>query len=165
MKSEIQQLVSEFTERITQVIEGSFQEKLSGLLGGLLDGGGKVLTKRRPGRPPNGVADTADTASAASATKHPGRPLGSKNRKKMPRQLCPIPKCGETAAPIYGMTCKKHKDLPKAQIKKYREARRAAKLVGKNGTPTKAKAKATRKVTKAKAKKATTETAPAAATA
>ena len=31
------------------------------------------------------------------------------------------------AAPVYGMVCAQHKDVPKAKIKKYREARRAKK--------------------------------------
>jgi hypothetical protein len=58
-----------------------------------------------------------------------GRPLASgKARKKPPRQLCPVPGCKNTAAPVFGMMCAKHKDLPKAQIKKYREARRLKKL-------------------------------------
>jgi hypothetical protein len=29
---------------------------------------------------------------------------------------------------VFGMVCAKHRDLPKAAIKKYREARRAKKL-------------------------------------
>jgi hypothetical protein len=49
-------------------------------------------------------------------------------RKKPPRQLCPVPGCKNTAAPVYGMVCAEHKDVPKAKIKKYREARRAKKL-------------------------------------
>ena len=43
-------------------------------------------------------------------------------------QLCPVPGCSNRAAPVFGMVCAKHKDLPKAAIKKYREARRAKKL-------------------------------------
>jgi len=33
---------------------------------------------------------------------------------------------------VFGMVCAKHKDLPKAEIKKYREARRAAKAKAKS---------------------------------
>lgn len=55
----------------------------------------------------------------------PGRP--AKVRRKLPRQFCPVPKCKETAAPIFGMLCSKHRDTPKRLVKKYREARRAAK--------------------------------------
>jgi hypothetical protein len=53
---------------------------------------------------------------------------GIKPRKKTPRQLCPVPGCKNPAAPVFGMVCADHKDIPKAKIKKYREARRAKKL-------------------------------------
>lgn len=42
-------------------------------------------------------------------------------------QLCPVPNCQKRAAPVFGMVCSDHKDLPKAKIRQYREARRAAK--------------------------------------
>ena len=51
-----------------------------------------------------------------------------RKRRKGPIQLCPVPGCSNRAAPVFGMVCAKHKDLPKAAIKKYREARRAKKL-------------------------------------
>ena len=51
----------------------------------------------------------------------------TKGRKKPPRQLCPVPGCTNTAAPAYGMVCAQHKDVAKAKIRKYREARRAKK--------------------------------------
>ena len=50
-----------------------------------------------------------------------------RKRRKGPIQLCPVPGCSNRAAPVFGMVCSKHKDLPKATIKKYREARRAKK--------------------------------------
>src|SRR5204863_7828276 len=78
-----------------------------------------VSARGRRGRPPGrGVM-----ASAAFA---PGRPLG-RRRRKAPIQLCPVPGCTNRAAPVFGMVCAKHKDLPKATIKKYRDARRAKK--------------------------------------
>lgn len=40
------------------------------------------------------------------------------------KQLCPVPGCENAAAPIFGMTCREHKDLPTAVIKKYRAERR-----------------------------------------
>jgi hypothetical protein len=49
-------------------------------------------------------------------------------RKKPPLQLCPVPGCKNPAAPVFGMVCAQHKGLPKAKIKRYREARRAKKL-------------------------------------
>jgi hypothetical protein len=58
-----------------------------------------------------------------------GRPPGRK-RRKGPIQLCPVPGCSNRAAPVFGMVCAKHKDLPKAEIKKYREQRRAQKEKG-----------------------------------
>jgi hypothetical protein len=51
-------------------------------------------------------------------------------KRKLPKQFCPVPGCRNAAAPVFGMVCRDHKDVPKAQIKKYREARRAA-----NGAP------------------------------
>jgi hypothetical protein len=38
-----------------------------------------------------------------------------------------VPGCKNRAAPIFGMVCSKHKDVSKAKIKEYREARRAKK--------------------------------------
>jgi hypothetical protein len=47
-------------------------------------------------------------------------------KRKLPKQFCPVPGCKNAAAPIFGMVCRDHKDVPKGQIKKYREERRAA---------------------------------------
>jgi hypothetical protein len=44
-----------------------------------------------------------------------------------PKQFCPVPGCTGVAAPVFGMVCAKHKDVPKAKIKEYRAQRRAAK--------------------------------------
>ena len=49
------------------------------------------------------------------------------SRRKAPPQLCPVPGCKNRAAPIFGMVCSDHKNLPKAKIKKYRMQRRVAK--------------------------------------
>jgi hypothetical protein len=57
-----------------------------------------------------------------------GSPFFGRRRRKLPRQLCPVPGCKNTAAPVLGMVCAKHKDVPKKQIARYREARRAKKL-------------------------------------
>jgi hypothetical protein len=54
-----------------------------------------------------------------------------RQRRKGPIQLCPVPGCKNRAAPVFGMVCSNHKDLPKATIKKYRERRRARKQAGK----------------------------------
>jgi hypothetical protein len=71
--------------------------------------------KRSPGRPPKIASLSASLA------------IGKKTRRKGPKQLCPVPGCKNPAAPVFGMVCAKHKDIPKAQIKKYREARREKK--------------------------------------
>jgi len=52
---------------------------------------------------------------------------GARKRRKGPIQLCPVPGCSNRAAPVFGMVCAKHKDLSKADIKKYREQRRVQK--------------------------------------
>ena len=72
---------------------------------------------------------------SAFGVKRPGRPrkvspiaTEKKTRKKAPRQLCPVPGCKNPAAPVFGMVCAKHKDVAKAKIEKYREARKAKKL-------------------------------------
>ena len=75
----------------------------------------------------NQVLERARTAVAGAlgASKGIG---GSKARKKGSPQLCPVPGCKNPAAPVFGMVCAEHKRVPKSQIKKYREARRAKKL-------------------------------------
>ena len=78
--------------------------------------GGSNGVPARRGRPPKSLALRAAWAPA------------KKPRKKAPKQLCPVPGCSNPAAPVFGMVCVKHKDLPKKKIKKFREARRAKKL-------------------------------------
>ena len=78
------------------------------------------------------IVRARDTAEAALGGNHRGRLAlsasnGRKARRKGPKQLCPVPGCKNPAAPVFGMVCAKHKDVPKAKIKKYREARRAKK--------------------------------------
>jgi hypothetical protein len=48
-----------------------------------------------------------------------------KSRRKGPIQLCPVPKCKNRAAPVFGMVCAQHKGIAKKTIAKYRAARRA----------------------------------------
>jgi len=55
------------------------------------------------------------------------RPAGkTAPRKAAQSRLCPYPNCKNKAAPIFGMMCKQHKDVPKAERDKYFAARRAA---------------------------------------
>jgi hypothetical protein len=107
---EIKAAVAEFTERLHALIEGHAVERARAAV---LQAFG-VHPARKPGRP----------AKAAMAI----APVAKKARKKLPRQLCPVPGCKNPAAPVFGMVCAKHKDVAKAKIKKYREARKAKKL-------------------------------------
>jgi hypothetical protein len=107
----ISSLTEAFARQLASVVEQAAAARIqSAILGGI--GVGAV---RGPGRPPkNGLAPLSLGYAAP--------------RKKAPKQLCPVPGCKNAAAPVFGMVCAKHKDLPKAKIKKFREARRAAKL-------------------------------------
>jgi hypothetical protein len=109
----IKAAIEEFTERLHHLIESDAMERARAAV--LLAFGAGAPKKR--GRPPKNPASLPA--------------LARKARRKGPVQLCPVPGCKNKAAPIFGMVCSDHKDLPKAKIKKYREARRAAKLAGK----------------------------------
>jgi len=109
MANDLRTLINDFAGRLSTIIEA---EALERARGSVLAAFG-VETPRRRGRPPK-------TRSA----------VVSKSRRKAPRQLCPVPGCGNPAAPIFGMVCGKHRDVPKAKIKAYREARRARKAKG-----------------------------------
>ena len=108
---DIRTIVADFTKRLSALIDGQATERARTTV--LSAFGGPA--RRGPGRPPK-------SALAAPKATKPGR-----LRKKAPRQLCPVPGCKNTAAPIFGMVCAKHKDVAKSKIKKYREARRAKK--------------------------------------
>jgi len=108
--SAIQSLVEDFTNRLNALIEGTTMERARAAVEDALDGG-----KRGPGRP-----RTTPT-------------LLAKPRKKAPKQLCPVPGCKNPAAPVFGMVCANHKDVPRVKIKKYRESRRAKKAKPKAG--------------------------------
>ena len=109
----IRTLIEDFANKLSSLMEGQALDRARNAVESALG----VGTRRR-GRPPK-------AASAAVAV------IGRKKRKKGPKQLCPVPGCKNPAAPVFGMVCSKHKDLPKAQIKKFREARRAKKLKAK----------------------------------
>jgi hypothetical protein len=87
--------------------------------------GGEPPSPKRRGRPPKNPTTTA--LSLVPRVQEVSKP-----RKKAPKQLCPVPGCKNPAAPIFGMVCAKHKDLPKLKIKQYREARRAKQAKAKN---------------------------------
>ena len=39
----------------------------------------------------------------------------ARQAKKRPPRLCPVLGCKNKAAPVFGMMCREHKDLPKAE--------------------------------------------------
>ena len=112
----IRTLIEDFANKLSSLMEGQALERARHAVESALGVG-----PRRRGRPPK-IASAASAAVPA---------LGRKKRKKGPKQLCPVPGCKNPAAPVFGMVCAKHKDLPKAQIKKFREARRAKKVKAK----------------------------------
>jgi hypothetical protein len=103
----IRTLIEDFANQLSSLMERQALDRARVAVENALGG------KRSPGRPPKMLSAGLD--------------LGRKPRRKGPKQLCPVPGCKNPAAPVFGMVCSKHKDIPKAQIKKYREARRAKK--------------------------------------
>jgi hypothetical protein len=108
----VKTVVAEFVDRIASLIESQSLARTRAVVLSAFGG----PPRRGPGRPPKLEIPKATA------------PIARKKRKKAPLQLCPVPGCKNPAAPIFGMVCAKHKNLPKAKIKKYREARRAKKL-------------------------------------
>ena len=111
----IKTVVADFANQLSALIE---QEATDRARAAVLSAFGAPV-RRGPGRPPKSAAVAAPVVKPAVKTKA---------RKKAPLQLCPVPGCKNPAAPIFGMVCAKHKDLPKGKIKKFREARKAKKL-------------------------------------
>lgn len=121
-QSNLRSLVDDFVGRLAAAVEADAADRARQMVMSAL--GGAALPRRR-GRPPkNGIGAGLGAGSFASlVTARPGR--------RRPKQLCPVPGCNNPAAPVFGMVCAKHKGVPKAQIKKFREARRAQKQKGK----------------------------------
>jgi hypothetical protein len=107
-RTDVQDLVQQFVDRLSSLIEqdtvARAREAVLGAFGG---------------RAPAGLQLRGSGKLASSVV--------GRKRRKGPIQLCPVPGCTNRAAPVFGMVCAKHKDLPKSEIKKYREARRAQK--------------------------------------
>jgi hypothetical protein len=112
---DIKTIVADFANQLSALIE---QEATDRARTAVLTAFG-AAPRRGPGRPPKSAAPAALAAPAA---------VVKKARKKGPLQLCPVPGCKNPAAPVFGMVCAKHKDLPKAKIKAFREARKAKKM-------------------------------------
>jgi hypothetical protein len=119
--SEIRDVVEQFVSRMSSMIEQDALARAREAILSAFGGDAPVGLSLRGGR---------GRGRALLLARGPGRPPGSKSRKqrrKGPIQLCPVPGCTNRAAPVFGMVCSKHKDLPKTEIRKYREQRRAAK--------------------------------------
>ncbi len=120
--------IETFTQQLVATVEAAVAQRIQAALAGAFG----VPQKRGPGRPPK----QAVTHVAVKRTAE---------RKKPPKQLCPVPGCKNPAAPIFGMVCKEHKNVAKSKIKKYREERREGKVTQATG----AKPAAAKKVKKA----------------
>jgi hypothetical protein len=102
--------IETFTRQLVATVEAAIAQRIQAALAGAFG----TPQKRGPGRPPKqAVAHVAHVAVEKSAGK-----------TRRPKQLCPVPGCKGLAAPVFGMVCKEHKNVAKAKIKKYREARR-----------------------------------------
>src|SRR4051795_8172443 len=111
--SGIRDIVDEFVTRLSSLIE---QDTVVRAREAVLSAFG--------GRAPAGVRGGPALPGLARGA------LAARKRRKGPIQLCPVPGCSNRAAPVFGMVCAKHKGLPKSEIKKYREARRAQRKSG-----------------------------------
>jgi hypothetical protein len=116
--SQIRDIVGQFVGQLSALIE---QDAVSRARDTILsafssESGVGPTVKRGRGRPPGRPAAATMLAIAGGVVR---------KRRKAPIQLCPVPGCANRAAPVFGMVCSKHKDLPKLEIRKYREARRA----------------------------------------
>jgi hypothetical protein len=119
-------LAENFVRQLVAATEAAAAQRIQATLASAFG----VPQKRGPGRPKQALAHVARAPKA-----------------RRPKQLCPVPGCKNPAAPVFGMVCAKHKDVPKAKIRKFREARKA-----KAGTAPAAKAAPARKAPKASPK-------------
>jgi hypothetical protein len=130
-------IVETFAIQITAAVEASMADRLQAALAGAFG----APQKRGPGRPPKqAVAGVAPVAAKSAA------------KTTRPKQFCPVPGCKNTAAPIFGMVCKDHKNVAKSKIKKYRADRKGKAIPAGAAKPAAAKktAKSTPKVARAR---------------
>jgi hypothetical protein len=110
---DIRLLVQNFVTSLVAAVEQTTTQRIQAALMSGVNGG---VPRRGPGRPRKNPLFPSSALAAISG------PV-----KRRAKQLCPVPGCRNPAAPVFGMVCAKHKDLPKSKIKEYREARRKAK--------------------------------------
>jgi hypothetical protein len=109
METNIRSLVEGFVGQIVAAVEAdSVRRVQQAVTAALTDGA--ATAPRRSGRP---VVTGAQVVSA---------PV-----RRRAKQFCPVPNCTGVAAPVFGMVCAKHKDMPQAKIDEYRAQRRATK--------------------------------------
>jgi hypothetical protein len=113
METDIRSLVEGFVSQMVAAVEADSVRRLQHAVTAAFAGAGVGAASRR-GR---AVLDPAALAPAPA--------------RHRPKQLCPVPGCKGVAAPVFGMVCAQHRDVPKAKIAEYRAQRRAAKA-GKN---------------------------------
>jgi hypothetical protein len=111
METNIRSLVEGFVNQIVSAVEADSVRRVQQAVTAAFTGNLSVPAHR--GRPAKGAV--VAVAGVSAPIKH------------RPKQFCPVPGCTGVAAPVFGMVCSKHKDLPKAKIKEYRAQRRAAK--------------------------------------
>ena len=141
---EIRELTEQFVAQVTRHVEERTRDRLASALGDVPPDQGRRSGIRGKHKRTSFLATPAtlkandiagrwhrlldgvpiEKGSRILLTKS-GRP-----RRKPPVQFCPAPNCKNPAAPVYRMLCAKHKDLPKAKVRKYREARKARKARG-----------------------------------
>jgi hypothetical protein len=127
----LRSLVEDFVSRLAASVEAEATNRARQMVMAALGSG--ALPRRR-GRPPKLARFGLNGANFGSLV------VAAGPTRRRPKQLCPVPGCNNPAAPVFGMVCAKHKDVAKAQIKKYREARRAQKQKGRGKSAPAAKA-------------------------
>lgn len=105
MESNIRSLIEDFVDQLAATIEAESVRRVQEAVAGALAAG-------------EGAARSKLSRAALA-------PAPAVRRR--PKQFCPVPGCTGVAAPVFGMVCVKHKDLPKTKIKEYRDQRRASK--------------------------------------
>jgi hypothetical protein len=114
-------IVETFAIQIAAAVEESMADRLQAAIASAFG----APPKRGPGRPAKQAVAGVAPVVARSAEK-----------KTRPKQLCPVPGCKNTAAPVFGMVCKDHKNVAKSKIKKYREERKGIATPAKGANPT-----------------------------